>query len=81
MSALAHPPEINEATENHSALNTCHGCGSLFRRAAQLWSCLKCGRVRVWGYDRPEDRSFLPLLNCEACTRTERHGFIGVAGR
>lgn len=75
MSALAQP------IETHSGHETCHGCGSLFRRAAQLWSCLKCGRVRIWGDNNPEDRSLLPLLNCDGCADTRRHGFIGVAGR
>lgn len=59
---------------------TCANCGQEFDSELQLWDCLECGQVRVWGRLHPADRALRPLLNCEGCEKPTRHGFIGVAG-
>src|ERR1041385_8565652 len=70
MSALAQL----ELTNTETRLTRTH----LYEK--QLWSCDKCGCVRVWGWKFPEDKWFKPLLNCEGCERPTRHGFVGIAG-
>lgn len=81
MSAAANPVELELGIiPSVPTGQICQGCGSPFRVCTQLWSCLKCGRVRIWGWMHPADRAALPLLNCECCEMPTRHGFVAIAG-
>ena len=49
------------------------------RTGDQLWSCVECFGIRVWGWMQPFDSKLRPALHCADCERVTRHRFVRVA--
>jgi len=75
--ALANPIHEDRSLRTKSL---CQSCGGEHKAGLQLWDCVECGAVRVWGWMHPEDKMARPLLNCEGCEEATRHVFLGIAG-
>ena len=57
----------------------CCDCRRIFNtKDGQIWECWVCGRARLWGFGRPEETKFRPLLACESCGVPTEHKFLKV---
>ena len=50
-----------------------------FQLGSQLWGCLECGQIRMWGWFEPYDDAAHPQLGCARCHKPTRHAFWKVA--
>ena len=43
----------------------------------QLWKCLGCAAIRIWGLNTPADTKAQARLHCAGCGKTCTHDFDG----